>query len=88
MLRSTIIQDDIPIYTAAWGSDSNQVLIAQGRTLVIKPLAPNTRPTRVGLSKSINLLFRWFKKGLTSKFYIFTVESARRFNIKSRLESE
>lgn len=47
MLRSTVLQGDIPIYTATWGADSNQVLIAQGRYLVIKPLAPNTKPIRV-----------------------------------------
>lgn len=50
MLRSTVIQGDVPIYTATWGGDSNQVLIAQGRSLIIKPLAPNTKPNRVSLS--------------------------------------
>lgn len=53
MLRSTVLQGDIPIYTATWGADSNQVLIAQGKHLVIKPLAPNTKPIRVSLYKKL-----------------------------------
>lgn len=60
MLRSTLIHDDTPLYTAAWGPDSNQVLLAQGRMLVIKPLAPNTRPLRV------STLFLFFNIGRTS----------------------
>lgn len=63
MLRSTVLQGDIPIYTATWGADSNQILIAQGRYLVIKPLAPNTKPIRVSFFKlwsTKNLLMRVF----------------------------
>lgn len=47
MLRSTVVTGDVPVYTAAWGSDSNQILVAQGRSLLLKPLTPNSKPTRV-----------------------------------------
>ena len=47
MLRSTVIQAGPPIYSAAWSGDSNQVLVAQGKMLVVKSLAPNSKPTRV-----------------------------------------
>ncbi|KAL0273596.1 UNVERIFIED_CONTAM: hypothetical protein PYX00_006229 [Menopon gallinae] len=61
MLRSTILQGDVPIYTAAWSSDSNQVLIAQGRTLVIKPLAANSKPTRWRAHDGLILKTAWNK---------------------------
>ena len=47
MLRSTIVQLDIPIYSAAWGPDSNQVLHTSGKMLVIKHLTPNSKPNKV-----------------------------------------
>jgi len=47
MLRSTVVQLDIPIYSAAWGPDSNQVLHTSGKMLVIKHLTPNSKPNKV-----------------------------------------
>lgn len=47
MLRSTIVQSDTPIYSAAWGPDSNQVLHTSGKMLVIKHLTPNSKPNKV-----------------------------------------
>lgn len=47
MLRSTIVQSDTPVYSAVWSPDSNQVLHTLGKVLVIKPLAPNSKPIQV-----------------------------------------
>ncbi|KAK6619099.1 hypothetical protein RUM44_003481 [Polyplax serrata] len=62
MLRSTIAQEDSPIYAAVWGPDSNQVLLAQGKTLIIKPLTPNTRPTRWKAHDGLILKVAWNQK--------------------------
>lgn len=53
MLRSTVVQAGAPVYSAAWSADSNQVLYAQGKMLVVKPLTPNSNPTRVNCIKII-----------------------------------
>ena len=37
----------IPVYSAAWGPDSDQVLFTNGRQLVIKPLQANAKPHMV-----------------------------------------
>jgi hypothetical protein len=50
MLRSTIVQSDTPIYSAAWGPDSSQVLYTYGKMLVIKHLTPNSKPNKVSYS--------------------------------------
>ncbi|PSN36206.1 hypothetical protein C0J52_07301 [Blattella germanica] len=47
MLRSTVVQSDTPVYSAAWSPDSSQVLHTSGKMLVIKHLAPNSKPSRV-----------------------------------------
>lgn len=47
MLRSTVIQSNTPVYSAAWSPDALQVIHTSGKTLVIKPLAPNTKANRV-----------------------------------------
>lgn len=47
MLRSTVVQTNTPVYSAAWSPDSLQVLLSSGKTLVMKPLTPNTKANRV-----------------------------------------
>nr|CAD7440487.1 unnamed protein product [Timema bartmani] len=59
MLRSTIIQSDTPIYSAAWGPDSNQVLHTLGKNLVIKHLAPNSKPNRWKAHDGLILKVAW-----------------------------
>ena len=36
-----------PVYSVAWGPDSEQVLYACGKQILIKPLAPSAKPTQV-----------------------------------------
>ena len=37
----------LPVYSIAWGPDSDQVLYSNGKTLVIKPIQPNAKPNSV-----------------------------------------
>uniref|UniRef100_A0A6I8NS05 Intraflagellar transport 80 n=1 Tax=Ornithorhynchus anatinus TaxID=9258 RepID=A0A6I8NS05_ORNAN len=43
MLRSTLAQQGTPVYSVAWGPDSEKVLYTAGKQLVIKPLQPNAK---------------------------------------------
>lgn len=43
MLRSTLAQQGSPVYSVAWGPDSNRILYTSGRQLVIKPLQLSTK---------------------------------------------
>lgn len=47
MLRSTIVQEATPIYSATWSPDSNQILFTSNRMLVIKSLSGNIKSNRV-----------------------------------------
>ncbi|RXG60139.1 Intraflagellar transport protein 80-like protein [Armadillidium vulgare] len=44
MLRSAMAQASVPIYSAAWSPDSDAILYTSGTSLIIKPLAPNSKP--------------------------------------------
>ncbi|KAK3862875.1 hypothetical protein Pcinc_031302 [Petrolisthes cinctipes] len=44
MLRSTLAQVSTPVYGAAWAPDSDAILYTAGTSLIIKPLAPNSKP--------------------------------------------
>lgn len=54
MLRSTVVTSENPVYSAAWSQDSQSILYTQGKMLIIKQLAPNTKPTKV-ISIFLNL---------------------------------
>ncbi|XP_051873931.1 intraflagellar transport protein 80 homolog isoform X2 [Pristis pectinata] len=43
MLRSTMIQQGTPVYSVAWGPDSDKILYTSGRQLIIKPLQPSAK---------------------------------------------
>ncbi|XP_060098406.1 intraflagellar transport protein 80 homolog isoform X2 [Heteronotia binoei] len=43
MLRSTLAQQGTPIYSVAWGPDSEKILYTSGKQLIIKPLQPNAK---------------------------------------------
>lgn len=43
MLRSTLAQNGLPIYSIAWGPDSEKVLYPLGKQLIIKPLQPSSK---------------------------------------------
>ncbi|ELT91803.1 hypothetical protein CAPTEDRAFT_169559 [Capitella teleta] len=46
MLRSTLSQNSSPVYSIAWGPDSDQVLYTNGKQLIIKPIQPNAKPSQ------------------------------------------
>nr|XP_029529971.1 intraflagellar transport protein 80 homolog [Oncorhynchus nerka] len=43
MLRSTLAQQGSPVYSVAWGPDSDRILYTSGRLLIIKPLQPSAK---------------------------------------------
>ncbi|XP_070648528.1 intraflagellar transport protein 80 homolog isoform X3 [Bos indicus] len=43
MLRSTLAHQGTPVYSVAWGPDSEKVLYTAGKQLIIKPLQPNAK---------------------------------------------
>ncbi|XP_063772234.1 intraflagellar transport protein 80 homolog isoform X2 [Pseudophryne corroboree] len=43
MLRSTLAQNGVPVYSVAWGPDSERVLYCLGKQLIIKPLQPSSK---------------------------------------------
>ena len=50
MLRSALAQSAMPVYGGTWSPDSDAVLYTIGTSLIIKPLAPNTKPIQVRLT--------------------------------------
>lgn len=63
MLRSTVVNSDSSVYGAAWSPDSQSIVYTNGKCLVIKQLAPNTKPLRVNfyyhLLHTIFYLYCW-----------------------------
>uniref|UniRef100_A0A2C9JF99 Uncharacterized protein n=1 Tax=Biomphalaria glabrata TaxID=6526 RepID=A0A2C9JF99_BIOGL len=59
MLRSTLTQNSIPVYSVAWGPDSDQILFTNGRQLVIKPLQANAKPQLWKAHEGIILCVDW-----------------------------
>lgn len=47
MLRSTVVSSDNSVYGACWSPDSQSIAYTQGKCVVVKQLAPNTKPLRV-----------------------------------------
>ncbi|XP_075058171.1 intraflagellar transport protein 80 homolog [Mixophyes fleayi] len=43
MLRSTLAQNGLPVYSVAWGPDSEKVIYPLGKQLIIKPLQPSSK---------------------------------------------
>ncbi|XP_069474564.1 intraflagellar transport protein 80 homolog isoform X1 [Ambystoma mexicanum] len=43
MLRSTLAQQGTPVYSVAWGPDSEKLLYTSGKQLIIKPLQPSAK---------------------------------------------
>ncbi|KAG8294840.1 Intraflagellar transport protein 80 [Homalodisca vitripennis] len=59
MLRSTVMQINTPVYSAAWSPDCQQVLLSSGKTLIIKPLTPNTKANRWKAHEGLILKVAW-----------------------------
>uniref|UniRef100_A0A3Q3M7Z8 Intraflagellar transport 80 homolog (Chlamydomonas) n=1 Tax=Mastacembelus armatus TaxID=205130 RepID=A0A3Q3M7Z8_9TELE len=59
MLRSTLASQGSPVYSVAWGPDSDRVLYTSGRQLVIKPLQPSAKVTQWKAHDGIVLKVDW-----------------------------
>ncbi|KAB7494111.1 Intraflagellar transport protein 80-like protein [Armadillidium nasatum] len=59
MLRSAMAQASVPIYSAAWSPDSDAILYTSGTSLIIKPLAPNSKPIQWKAHDGIILKVGW-----------------------------
>uniref|UniRef100_H2T232 Intraflagellar transport 80 homolog (Chlamydomonas) n=1 Tax=Takifugu rubripes TaxID=31033 RepID=H2T232_TAKRU len=46
MLRSTLASQGSPVFSVAWGPNSDRIIYTSGRQLVIKPLQPNAKVTQ------------------------------------------
>ncbi|RZF37993.1 hypothetical protein LSTR_LSTR006392 [Laodelphax striatellus] len=65
MLRSTVVQGSSVVYSTCWSPDSTHILYTSGKTLVIKPLAPNTKANCWKAHDGIVLKVAWnYGKGL------------------------
>ena len=51
----------IPVYSATWSPDSEQVLYTSGRSLVIKPLRPSVKPSQWKAHDGVVLCVGWNK---------------------------
>uniref|UniRef100_A0A2D4Q0U3 Intraflagellar transport protein 80 homolog n=1 Tax=Micrurus surinamensis TaxID=129470 RepID=A0A2D4Q0U3_MICSU len=59
MLRSTLVQQGTPIYSVAWGPDSEKILYTSGKQLIIKPLQPNAKVLQWKAHDGIILKVDW-----------------------------
>ncbi|XP_037779617.1 intraflagellar transport protein 80 homolog [Penaeus monodon] len=59
MLRSTLAQVPVPVYGAAWAPDSDAVIYTSGYNLIIKPLAPNSKPIQWKAHDGVILKVAW-----------------------------
>nr|CAH7751636.1 unnamed protein product [Callosobruchus chinensis] len=59
MLRSTVVTSDSSIYSACWSPDSQAVAYTHGKCIVIKHLAPNTKPQRWKAHEGFILCLAW-----------------------------
>ncbi|XP_026225134.1 intraflagellar transport protein 80 homolog [Anabas testudineus] len=59
MLRSTLANQGSPVYSVAWGPDSDRILYTSRRQLVIKPLQPSTKVTQWKAHDGVVLKVDW-----------------------------
>ncbi|KAL7842751.1 hypothetical protein SRHO_G00244400 [Serrasalmus rhombeus] len=59
MLRSTLAQQGSPVYSVAWGPDSDRILYTFGRQLIIKPLQPSSKVLQWKAHDGIILKVDW-----------------------------
>ncbi|XP_053567774.1 intraflagellar transport protein 80 homolog [Bombina bombina] len=59
MLRCILSQNASPVYSVAWGPDSEKVLYTVGKQLVIKPLQPSSKPLQWKAHDGIILKVDW-----------------------------
>ncbi|KAJ3020204.1 Intraflagellar transport protein 80 [Thoreauomyces humboldtii] len=59
MLRSSLIQTGYPIYSIAWSPDNDQLLLTNGRNLLIKSLQPGSKPQQWKGHEGVILKVDW-----------------------------
>lgn len=59
MLRSTVVSSDSSIYGACWSSDGHSIAYTHGKLIVIKNLAPNTKPLQWKAHEGTILCLAW-----------------------------
>ncbi|XP_019878422.2 intraflagellar transport protein 80 homolog [Aethina tumida] len=59
MLRSTVVSGDSSVYGACWSPDSQTIAYTQGKCVVVKQLAPNTKPLRWKAHEGLVLCLAW-----------------------------
>ncbi|KAI8586701.1 WD40-repeat-containing domain protein [Geranomyces variabilis] len=59
MLRSVLIQTGYPVYSIAWAPDNDQLLLTNGRNLMIKSLQPGSKPQQWKGHDSVILKVDW-----------------------------
>uniref|UniRef100_A0A7S0RGA6 Intraflagellar transport protein 80 homolog n=1 Tax=Pyramimonas obovata TaxID=1411642 RepID=A0A7S0RGA6_9CHLO len=59
MLRSTIADAPLSVYSVAWGPDSDQVLYSSGQHLFIKPLQPSSKMLQWKAHEGVVLKVDW-----------------------------
>ncbi|KAJ8916293.1 hypothetical protein NQ315_016434 [Exocentrus adspersus] len=59
MLRSTVVSCDSSVYGACWSPDSQSIAYTHGKCVVIKQLAPNTKPLRWKAHEGLVLCLAW-----------------------------
>ncbi|XP_017775258.1 PREDICTED: intraflagellar transport protein 80 homolog [Nicrophorus vespilloides] len=59
MLRSSVVSSENSVYGASWAPDSQAIVYTQGRLLVIKQLAPNTKPVKWKAHEGLILCVSW-----------------------------
>ncbi|KAF6771101.1 hypothetical protein AHF37_09323 [Paragonimus kellicotti] len=59
MLRSTLAQHGMPIYSLAWGSNTPQIVFTLGRQLVLQSLQANAKPTAWKAHEGLILKVDW-----------------------------
>lgn len=59
MLRSMVVSSDSSIYGACWSPDSQSIAYTQAKYIVIKQLAPNTKPLKWKAHEGLVLCLAW-----------------------------
>ncbi|CAG9859174.1 unnamed protein product [Phyllotreta striolata] len=59
MLRSTVVTSECSVYGASWSPDSQAIAYTQGKCIVVKQLAPNTKPLKWKAHDAIVLCLAW-----------------------------
>ncbi|CAG9768961.1 unnamed protein product [Ceutorhynchus assimilis] len=59
MLRSTVVNSDSSVYGACWSPDSQSIAYTNGTCVVIKQLAPNTKPLKWKAHDGLVLCLAW-----------------------------